>query len=78
MFVGSPVKTDKTSLERMGRRLKKNNVAVDIVNFGEEAENSQKLEAFVNAVNSTDNNRFANPDFLVLNKQNSYSSIVTW
>lgn len=56
MFVGSPVKTDKNSLERMGRRLKKNNVAVDIVNFGEDAENSQKLEAFINAVNSTDNN----------------------
>eukprot|EP01102_Stenamoeba_stenopodia_P016826 TRINITY_DN5921_c0_g1_i1.p1 TRINITY_DN5921_c0_g1~~TRINITY_DN5921_c0_g1_i1.p1 ORF type:complete len:429 (-),score=116.87 TRINITY_DN5921_c0_g1_i1:79-1233(-) len=56
MFVGSPVKTDKTGLERMGRRLKKNNVAVDIVNFGEDAENAQKLEAFINAVNSTDNN----------------------
>jgi len=40
---------------RLGKRLKKNNIAVDIVNFGEEAENTEKLEAFTLAVNSNEN-----------------------
>jgi 26S proteasome regulatory subunit N10 len=35
--------------------LKKNNVAVDIVSFGSEEENAEKLEAFRDAVNSNDN-----------------------
>lgn len=36
LFAGSPVDADKESLVRIGKKLKKNNVAVDIVNFGEE------------------------------------------
>jgi hypothetical protein len=55
MFVGSPVKATEQELVRLGARMKKNQVAVDIVNFGEEATNKQKLEAFINAVNSSDN-----------------------
>eukprot|EP00274_Cyanoptyche_gloeocystis_P007996 CAMPEP_0196657508 /NCGR_PEP_ID=MMETSP1086-20130531/23842_1 /TAXON_ID=77921 /ORGANISM="Cyanoptyche gloeocystis , Strain SAG4.97" /LENGTH=359 /DNA_ID=CAMNT_0041990665 /DNA_START=75 /DNA_END=1154 /DNA_ORIENTATION=+ len=55
VFVGSPIGTDVQSLVRIGKKLKKNNVAVDIVNFGEEGENTEKLEAFLNAVNSNDN-----------------------
>lgn len=35
--------------------MKKNNVAIDVINFGEEGENTAKLEAFVNIVNSGDN-----------------------
>jgi len=52
VFVGSPIITDSDQLVRLGKRLKKNNVAVDLVNFGEEAENTEKLEAFVSAVNN--------------------------
>jgi len=55
VFVGSPLSADQDSLVRLAKRLKKNNIAVDIVNFGEEAENTEKLEAFVGAVNSNDN-----------------------
>lgn len=55
MFVGSPLKDDKEELVRLAKRLKKNNIAVDVVNFGEEGVNTEKLEAFVNAVNSNDN-----------------------
>jgi len=55
VFVGSPVKVDSDQLVRLGKRLKKNNIAVDIVNFGEEAENTEKLEAFISAVNSNEN-----------------------
>lgn len=35
--------------------MKKNNVAVDFINFGESAENTEKLEKFREAVNSNDN-----------------------
>ncbi|KAI8824395.1 uncharacterized protein EV422DRAFT_519956 [Fimicolochytrium jonesii] len=55
VFVGSPLKEDEKTLVRLGKKLKKNNVAVDIVNFGEELENTQKLQAFVDAVKSNDN-----------------------
>jgi 26S proteasome regulatory subunit N10 len=35
--------------------LKKNNVAVDVISFGQEDENQSKLNAFVEAVNNSDN-----------------------
>ncbi|GJN30867.1 hypothetical protein PR202_gb19208 [Eleusine coracana subsp. coracana] len=54
-FVGSPVKYDKKVLETIGKKLKKNNVALDIVDFGEsDDEKPEKLEALVSAVNSSD------------------------
>ena len=40
---------------KLAKKVKKNSVAVDIINFGEEAENTTKLEAFKAAVNSGDN-----------------------
>ncbi|KAK9129471.1 hypothetical protein Sjap_009958 [Stephania japonica] len=55
VFAGSPVKYDKKALETIGRKLKKNNVALDVVNFGEEDDGKpEKLEAMVSAVNSSD------------------------
>ncbi|RYR38463.1 hypothetical protein Ahy_A09g043508 [Arachis hypogaea] len=51
----SPVKHEKKVLEMIGRKLKKNNVALDIVNFGEEDEGkTEKLEALLAAVNNND------------------------
>ncbi len=47
------VRQDK--LVKTAKKLKKNNVAVDIVSFGCEEENSEKLEGFQQAVNSGDN-----------------------
>ncbi|KAH0971092.1 hypothetical protein GBA52_023248 [Prunus armeniaca] len=48
-------KHDKKFLEIIGRRLKKNSVALDIVNFGEEdEEKSEKLEALFKTVNNND------------------------
>ncbi|KAF9353222.1 hypothetical protein BGX26_009010 [Mortierella sp. AD094] len=55
VFVGSPVEEDEKTLVKLAKKLKKNNIAVDVVNFGEEAENTTKLEAFVAAVNNNDN-----------------------
>ncbi|XLR64598.1 hypothetical protein HN51_007062, partial [Arachis hypogaea] len=55
VFAGSPVKHEKKVLEMIGRKLKKNNVALDIVNFGEEDEGkTEKLEALLAAVNNND------------------------
>ncbi|CAG8633276.1 2860_t:CDS:2 [Dentiscutata erythropus] len=55
VFVGSPIEDDKNALIKLAKRTKKNNIAVDVINFGEEAENTTKLDAFVNTVKSGDN-----------------------
>ncbi|XP_061357702.1 26S proteasome non-ATPase regulatory subunit 4 homolog isoform X4 [Gastrolobium bilobum] len=55
VFAGSPVKHEKKMLEMIGRKLKKNSVALDIVNFGEDEEGkTEKLEALLAAVNNND------------------------
>lgn len=54
-FVGSPVADTEENLVQLAKKLKKNNVAVDIVNFGEYAENEAKLAKFIETVNSSDN-----------------------
>lgn len=43
------------ALVKIAKKLKKNNVAVDIVSFGENEENEEKVEAFHQAVNSNGN-----------------------
>ena len=55
VFIGSPIQEDEEALVKIAKKLKKNNVAVDIVSFGCEEENRSKLEAFHAAVNSGDN-----------------------
>lgn len=56
LFTGSPVGVDQAALVKIGKKLKKNNVAVDVVCFGDpDQENTEKLEAFLSAVNSNDN-----------------------
>ncbi|KAF2076607.1 hypothetical protein CYY_002093 [Polysphondylium violaceum] len=53
-FVGSPLKESKEELCALAKRLKKNSIAIDIINFGEITENTDKLEAFINDVNNND------------------------
>lgn len=53
-FIGSPVEEDERKLIQLGKMLKKNNVALDIVAFGY-MENMEKLEKLKEAVNSSDN-----------------------
>ena len=51
----SPIKQEKKTLESIGRKLKKNSVALDIVNFGEEDDaKTEKLDALLAAVNNND------------------------
>ncbi|CAO3681102.1 unnamed protein product [Rhizopus microsporus] len=55
VFVASPLDADEKTLVKLAKKLKKNNVAVDIINFGEEAVNTSRLEAFISNVNNNDN-----------------------
>jgi len=55
VFVGSPLGADEKSLVKLGKRLKKNNVSIDIVSFGEGEENDTRLRVFVDSAASGDN-----------------------
>ena len=48
------------ALVKIAKKLKKNNVAVDVVGFGDEDGNEDKLTAFHEAVNSGDNSHLVN------------------
>ncbi|KAK8613721.1 hypothetical protein V6N13_101478 [Hibiscus sabdariffa] len=55
VFAGSPIKHEKKALEIIGKKLKKNSVALDIVDFGEEEDGKpEKLEALLGSVNNND------------------------
>lgn len=55
VFVSSPLKAETEELVKLGKKLKKNNVAVDVVNIGLEGDNTAKIDAFIEAVISNDN-----------------------
>lgn len=55
IFVGSPIKELEKELEKLAKKMKKNNVAIDIINFGEESINTSKLEKFHSVINNQDN-----------------------
>jgi len=54
VFVGSPVLMDEKEIIKVAKRLKKEKVNVDVVNFGEEDINTDKLTVFVNTINGKD------------------------
>jgi 26S proteasome regulatory subunit N10 len=54
IFVASPVVADHSELVKLSKRLKKEKVNVDIVNFGEEEANSSVLNEIVNTINGKD------------------------
>jgi len=56
-FVGHPLIETLEQCEDLGKRLKRNNVAVDIINFAN-PENVPKLEALVQAANNSSNSHF--------------------
>lgn len=53
-FVGSPIEESEKELEKLAKKMKKNNIAIDFINYGEESVNTSKLEKFVSIVNSHD------------------------
>lgn len=51
VFVGSPLEETQDALVKLGKKLRKNNVVIDIVTFGDEGrENDEKFQALVEAV----------------------------
>ena len=56
-FVGSPILEDEKVLEKLAKKLRKDEVAVDIVSFGGIDGNDAILEKFMDAVNKQDNSR---------------------
>ncbi|AMD20964.1 HEL317Wp [Eremothecium sinecaudum] len=52
-FVCSPILDERDELVKLAKKLKKNNIAVDIINFGEDATNNSILEEFIAAVNNS-------------------------
>ncbi|KAJ2722039.1 proteasome regulatory particle base subunit rpn10 [Coemansia sp. Benny D115] len=77
-FVASPVEADERSLVKLGKKLKKNGISIDVVNFGEQATNEQKLAAFVEAANNNDTSHLVTipPGPHVLSEQIRASAIV--
>ena len=57
IFVGHPLRESDADVEELGVRMKRNNVAVDVINFAH-PENVPKLQAMINAANSNGNSHF--------------------
>lgn len=60
LFIGSPLEgpnDDEKTLVKLAKRLKKNNIAVDIIAFGDGIEEGETsvLKTFIDNVNSSDN-----------------------
>ena len=56
-FVGHPILQSLEECEDLGKRLKRNNVGVDVINFAN-PENVPKLEALVSAASNQSNSHF--------------------
>lgn len=54
-FVASPIEESEKELEKLAKKMKKNNIAIDFINFGEDSLNTPKLNKFISIVNSHDN-----------------------
>lgn len=58
-MVGSPLPSNEAhtpeALAKLGKKLKKNNVALDVISYGETSDNGPALQALVEAANSSDN-----------------------
>ncbi|WRT63209.1 uncharacterized protein IL334_000112 [Kwoniella shivajii] len=62
VFVGSPLDDSADSLIKLGKKLRKNNVLIDIVTFGEEGrENDEKLRGLVEGAGSEESHLVSIP-----------------
>jgi 26S proteasome regulatory subunit N10 len=55
LFIGSPIRHKLEEMVQVGKKLKKYNIAVDIISFGHVEENRELVEGFLNAVNNANN-----------------------
>lgn len=54
VFIGSPLTCAENEMTKLAKRLKKEKVSVDIVNFGEGDSNTELLSNFINVLNGRD------------------------
>ena len=60
VFTCSPIDEDEKSLVKLAKRMKKNNISIDFVAFGDlEPENTKKLEAFNESIKGGDGSHLA-------------------
>lgn len=60
VFSCSPIEEDEKSLVKLAKKMKKNNVSIDVVAFGDlESDQTKKLEAFVENVKGGDGSHLA-------------------
>lgn len=83
VFVCSPISDTKEELIKLGKKLKKNGVTLDIINFGEIDSNTEILQAFFDAVSdpevtNTEGSHFVTlqPGSRLLYEQIATSSII--
>merc|ERR1719273_2903598 len=50
-FVGSPIEAEEKELIKLAKKLKKEKVNIDIVNFGEDERNTDILNKFIETIN---------------------------
>lgn len=62
MFVGSPIKNKHDDLVLLGKKLKKNNVAIDIISFGNIDENREAVKLLIDNANNSNNSHFLEVD----------------
>jgi 26S proteasome regulatory subunit N10 len=61
VFIASPLEDSQSDLVKLAKKTKKNNIAIDIINFGEEQTNQSKLEAFMEAFSSDESHLLTIP-----------------
>lgn len=60
VFSCSPIEEDEKTLVKLAKKMKKNNVSIDVIAFGDlESDQTKKLEAFVENVKSGDGSHLA-------------------
>ena len=57
IFCGHPLEEDQSEYERLGKRLRQNNVAIDVINFAN-PDNVPKLQTLVDSASKNDNSHF--------------------
>lgn len=58
VFVGSPVQASTEELDKLGMQLKKNNVSIDIISFGETDANKEKLTKLYESANANETSHY--------------------
>lgn len=68
MFVGSPIKHSEEELLAVGKKLKRNSIAVNIIAYGNLDDNRGKLDKFINLVNNNNNSTvvYVEPGFAIV------------